>query len=30
MQKINWNKDGSPGFGVPQKTGMPLQVPSGE
>lgn len=30
MQRIKWNKDGTPDFGVPQKTGTPLQVPSGE
>jgi GH43 family beta-xylosidase len=28
-QQFTWNKDGSPNFGVPVKTGVPLPVPSG-
>jgi len=30
MQKIKWNKDGTPDFGVPKKINTSLQVPSGE
>ncbi|ANI90056.1 glycosyl hydrolase family 43 [Arachidicoccus ginsenosidimutans] len=30
MQKISWNKDGTPHFGVPRKTDVPIPVPSGE
>lgn len=30
MQKITWNKDGSPNFGVPQKTEVLMPVPSSE
>lgn len=29
MQPFGWNKDGTPDFGVPVKTGEPLPVPSG-
>jgi GH43 family beta-xylosidase len=29
MQKFIWKKDGSPDFGVPVKTGMPLAAPAG-
>jgi GH43 family beta-xylosidase len=28
MQKFNWNKDGTPNFGIPVKTGVPLPAPS--
>lgn len=28
-QKFTWNKDGSPNFGIPVKTGQPLPVPAG-
>ena len=28
-QKFTWNKDGSPNFGVPISTGIPLPLPSG-
>lgn len=30
MQRINWNADGTPDFGLPVKTGQMLAVPSGE
>lgn len=29
-QKFTWNADGSPNFGTPISTGVPLQVPSGD
>jgi GH43 family beta-xylosidase len=29
MQKLSWKNDGSPDFGIPVKTGMPLAVPAG-
>jgi GH43 family beta-xylosidase len=28
-QKFTWNKDGSPDFGIPQKEGIEIPVPSG-
>ncbi len=30
MQKFIWNADGTPDFGLPVATGMPIAVPSGE
>lgn len=30
MQKINWNADGTPDFGVPVKVGESVRTPSGE
>ncbi|MGF7230148.1 glycoside hydrolase family 43 protein [Arachidicoccus sp.] len=30
MQKFTWNKDGMPDFGIPVKTGVAMDVPSGE
>jgi GH43 family beta-xylosidase len=30
MQKFNWNNDGTPNFAEPLKTGIAIQVPSGE
>ena len=30
MQKFTWNADGSPNFGVPTATGVPVLVPSGQ
>lgn len=30
MQRIYWKKDGSPDFGIPEKTGVAIKVPSGE
>lgn len=30
IQKINWNSDGTPNFGVPLSTSVPIIVPSGE
>ncbi|MGK2927322.1 MAG: glycoside hydrolase family 43 protein [Lysobacterales bacterium] len=30
MQKFTWNEDGTPSFGIPVATSMPLAVPSGE
>ena len=30
MQKISWNTDGTPNFGIPVKTGTALTIPSGE
>ena len=30
MQKIKWNNNGMPDFGIPQKIITPLQIPSGE
>lgn len=30
LQEFGWHKDGSPDFGKPVKTGVPLLVPSGE
>ncbi|TFF39849.1 glycosyl hydrolase family 43 [Mucilaginibacter psychrotolerans] len=28
MQKFSWNADGTPNFGIPQRTGIPMAVPS--
>lgn len=28
MQKFTWNKDGTPNFGIPVKTGLPLPAPA--
>jgi GH43 family beta-xylosidase len=28
MQQFHWNEDGTPNFGLPAKTGLPLVVPS--
>jgi GH43 family beta-xylosidase len=30
IQRFNWNPDGSPNFGVPVATGVPLLLPGGE
>jgi GH43 family beta-xylosidase len=30
LQQFTWNKDGSPDFGTPIPSGVPIQVPSGE
>lgn len=29
MQPFGWNTDGTPDFGIPVKTGIPLEIPSG-
>ena len=30
MQRFTWKADGTPDFGVPVKTGVPVRKPGGE
>jgi GH43 family beta-xylosidase len=30
IQRFHWNDDGSPNFGVPERTGVPLKLPGGD